>query len=284
MVKRTAAHADPELSAEEMSSAGAPPAVSSSEADPADPKVRIAWTRVRELDAKVAGAKHKRRTLKDQINKMQRQVDQLVDGDTDPAELDQLEEKLATVKARRTQAGYRLRALREEAARAREQAQLLDVAALAAIAPAAEIREEGSGGEEPPRVRLRFASLPLFVESYVLPNWRHPLSGGVAWCARWWEHAEAISRLSACWEAFEVMRQEPAPALSVWWRDHLDVHMAALTRESGPFKQCDAARGSHKAQPVWANVQPPAGLFPIDDEAEIGGRGSTLAFETKEAS
>lgn len=129
-------------------------------------------------------------------------------------------------------------------------------------------------------VRLRFASLPLFVESYVLPNWRHP-TNGIAWCGRWWEHAEAITRLSACWEAFEVMRREPAPALSVWWRDHLDVHMAALTRESGPFKQCDAERGMHRQQPIWSNVQPPAGLFPVDDDAEIGGRPAAQTKETR---
>ena len=135
------------------------------------------------------------------------------------------------------------------------------------------------GGEQQPTVRLRFASLPLFVESYVLPNWRHPLNE-VSWCARWWEHAEALSRLMACWEAFEVMRLEPAPALSVWWRDHLDVHMAALTRVNGPFKQCDARKGTHRQQPIWDTEQPPAGLFPVDDNAEIGGRPATA---TKEA-
>lgn len=113
-----------------------------------------------------------------------------------------------------------------------------------------------------------FASLDAFVDGYVLPNWRHRPSQG-HWCATWWQHGEAIARLEAVWEAFEVMRLEPAPALSTWWRDHLDVHMRALTSVDGTFAGCSASRHEtvHQQQDVWASTPPEPGLFDTDPES-----------------
>lgn len=113
-----------------------------------------------------------------------------------------------------------------------------------------------------------FASLDAFVDGYVLPNWRHRPSQG-NWCATWWQHGEAIARLEAVWEAFEVMRLEPAPALSTWWRDHLDVHMRALTSVDGTFAGCSASRHEtvHQQQDIWASAPPEQGLFDTDPES-----------------
>ncbi|GEM_PF-714068 len=113
-----------------------------------------------------------------------------------------------------------------------------------------------------------FASLDAFVEGYVLPNWRHRPSQG-KWCATWWRHSEAIARLEAVWEAFEVMRREPAPALSTWWRDHLDVHMRTLTAEDGTFAGCAATRHEtvHQQQETWLSQPPEAGQFHTDPES-----------------
>jgi len=113
-----------------------------------------------------------------------------------------------------------------------------------------------------------FASLDAFVDGYVLPNWRHRPSQ-TKWCATWWQHGEAIARLEAVWEAFEVMRLEPAPALSTWWRDHLDVHMRTLTAEDGTFSGCTASRHEtvHQQQDIWPSTSPEPGLFDTDPES-----------------
>src|SRR3954463_7458930 len=45
----------------------------------------------------------------------------------------------------------------------------------------------------------------------------------------WWRRPEAVIRLEAVWRSFEALRQAPATGISVWLRDHADVHMAQLT-------------------------------------------------------
>lgn len=123
--------------------------------------------------------------------------------------------------------------------------------------------DDDDDGDQP--VVPEFASVDAFVEDYVLLNWRHQLAG-TKWCAYWWCHAEAMSRLEACWEAFEVMRLEPAPALSTWWRDHLDVHMRALTAPEGTFAACLVSRHEeyHAQEPVWAAHPTSPGTFETD--------------------
>jgi hypothetical protein len=44
-----------------------------------------------------------------------------------------------------------------------------------------------------------------WLHHYLLPNYRRRLLH-TRWCRRWWEHAEAISRLEAIWQAWEAMR------------------------------------------------------------------------------
>ncbi|MDE9366558.1 DUF4913 domain-containing protein [Luteipulveratus sp. YIM 133132] len=118
--------------------------------------------------------------------------------------------------------------------------------------------------EEP---RLHFPTLPDFVE-WVATVYRRPVEhgSGLAWCPRWWCHAEAVSRLDALWRAFESLRLDPALGMASWWRDHADYQLAALTDGDGPFKGCGVTRG-HAARPLPPlPLEPaPAGLF--DEEA-----------------
>lgn len=131
--------------------------------------------------------------------------------------------------------------------------------------------ETPSPAEEPPA--LRFASLPLFVTYYVLPNWVHRMGEayGGSWCSRWWEHPEAVTRLEAVWEAFEVMRLQPPPSLSTWLRDHFDPHMRALTLPYGPFYRCAAEdhRTVHELVPAWPAEPTPEGMFSVNPDAMI---------------
>lgn len=126
---------------------------------------------------------------------------------------------------------------------------------------------------EPVQVVLRFASLPVFVEDFVLPNWVHRMGDQYAgrWCRSWWEHAEAVTRLEAIWEAFEVMRQQPPPSFSTWLRDHFDSHMRMLTAVEGVFYRCNGEDHDemHQVHEQWASVPPPAEMFPVDETAMV---------------
>jgi len=154
---------------------------------------------------------------------------------------------------------------------------------------AAQQRVESAGAElahaeqlpVPPEPAPRFASLAIFVDEYVLPNWIHKLGenyGGL-WCARWWEHPEAVTRLEALWEAFEVMRLETPPALSTWLRDHFDVHMRALTMPAGVFFNCSIAKHNeqHQTNEPWRADPPPVGMFPVNPDALIQSAPQTTS-------
>lgn len=132
----------------------------------------------------------------------------------------------------------------------------------------ADAQRAASGTRATGQVVPEFASVDAFVEEYVLPNWRYTPAES-RWCATWWRHAEAVARLEAVWEAFEVMRLEPAPSLSTWWRDHLDVHRRALTSVEGTFASCSASKHSkvHDQQPLWAADEAPDGAFHTDPDS-----------------
>lgn len=141
-----------------------------------------------------------------------------------------------------------------------------------------DVARVAAGARAPAAVVPEFASVDAFVEDYVLLSWRHRLVGG-RWCATWWRHAEAVARLEAVWEAFEVMRRDPAPALSTWWRDHLDPHMRALTAEEGTFAGCTATRHEtvHQQQEPWATQPAPEGTFHTDADSPRQPRRVTHA-------
>ena len=89
-----------------------------------------------------------------------------------------------------------------------------------------------------------FESVEDWIGSYFLPMFRRPLGGQYRWCAQWWAHAEAVSRLTALWRAWEAMRLEPATGISDWYSAHLDYHLPILLGPDGPFCQCD--RSDHQ--------------------------------------
>lgn len=118
---------------------------------------------------------------------------------------------------------------------------------------------------------MLFASVDVFVRAYVAPNWRHRLGPRSHWCAQWWRHPEAVGRFEALWEAFEVMRLEPAPAWSSFLRDHFDHHLTMLTCEGGTFDGCAATRHEqvHDPAPVLLVDPAPEALFATEVDAEV---------------
>ncbi|MGI8558855.1 MAG: DUF4913 domain-containing protein [Solirubrobacteraceae bacterium] len=57
------------------------------------------------------------------------------------------------------------------------------------------------------------------------------------WCPQWWRHAEAVARLESLWRAWEHLRHDAAPGLSVWFRDHADHHLTILLHARRPVQR-----------------------------------------------
>lgn len=84
------------------------------------------------------------------------------------------------------------------------------------------------------------------------------------WCVQWWDHPEAVSRLSALYEAY--VKAEEEQNLSAWWLQHWDAHARVLLSQDGPFKKC---QGRHRFfedakeyRPRLTAVAPPEGWAP----------------------
>ncbi|KAB1931893.1 DUF4913 domain-containing protein [Micromonospora sp. ALFpr18c] len=90
-------------------------------------------------------------------------------------------------------------------------------------------------------------------------------TSGINWCPRWWAHPEAISRLYALWRAWETLRvSDPQTGMSIWWRDHLDPHLAALAAEYGPFNRCNPTKHT-EPRPLPTELAPPEVLAQLPD-------------------
>lgn len=91
--------------------------------------------------------------------------------------------------------------------------------------------------------QLLYPDARSWVDEHLSQLVRRQLGAGSTWCAQWWRHAEAISRLEALWRAWEILRLEPTLGMSVWWLHHADPHLAVLlSRDSGPFSACTPDR------------------------------------------
>ena len=111
----------------------------------------------------------------------------------------------------------------------------------------------GDGAETPEPVYL---AVEDWVIDYFLPMFRRTLGGEYRWCRQWWRHGEAISRLTALWHAWEVLRLQPGTGISTWYRDHLDHQLPILMGARGPFYQC--SESTHRP-PREAEVAPAPG-------------------------
>lgn len=106
-----------------------------------------------------------------------------------------------------------------------------------------------------------FPDVQTFVSEFLAVVYARPVDEArtsFRWCPRWWDHAEAVSRLEALWKAFEALRLDPTTGAAVWWRDYCDPAMAALTGSEGPFKSCSPM--THKIPEDLPLVAPPDGF------------------------
>jgi Domain of unknown function (DUF4913) len=123
-----------------------------------------------------------------------------------------------------------------------------------------------AGGGMNERPEPAYASVEDWVLEYFLPMFRRTLGGEYRWCAQWWRHGEAISRLSALWQAWEVHRIDPGSGISAWYRDHLDHHLPVLLGPRGPFYQCSET--THREPQQATAVPAPADWWDDLDDTE----------------
>src|SRR5664280_721364 len=78
--------------------------------------------------------------------------------------------------------------------------------------------EQARAAEKAPAFELRHPTLEDWVTEFFAPTFCRSISPGVRWCAQWWDHAEAISRLEALWRSWEVLRHSAFSRLiaSAW--------------------------------------------------------------------
>lgn len=121
----------------------------------------------------------------------------------------------------------------------------------------------GGGEGEGEIPQLYYGSVDEFVREFVCPIFcRNVGEEGRAdyrWSARWWESAEAITRLEAMWRSWEQLRLDAATGASVWLRDHADHHLGVLMSPTGPWALSKDTAGPDEPLPYEA---PPEGLFP----------------------
>ena len=111
-----------------------------------------------------------------------------------------------------------------------------------------------------------YGSVQEWVTSHFLPMFRRPLGGEFRWCAQWWQHAEAITRLTALWHTWEALRLQPGTGMATWLRDHLDHQLPILLGRSGPFAQCSE---DEHIDPRIAPAEPPLpGWWDTEDDSD----------------
>jgi len=124
---------------------------------------------------------------------------------------------------------------------------------------------DGDGAENVAPVPV-YGSVQEWVTGQFLPMFRRPLGGEYRWCRQWWQHAEAITRLTALWHSWEALRLEPGTGIAIWLRDHLDHQLPVLLGRAGPFAQCSE---EEHIEPRQARTEDaPPGWWAIGDDDE----------------
>lgn len=125
----------------------------------------------------------------------------------------------------------------------------------------------------------RFPTLIDWVEDHFNPMYRRPLGGEYRWCASWWRHAEAISRLTALWYAWESLRLQGSTGMGIWYRDHFDHQLPHLMGARGPFYQCTESQHLEGHQAVidpaprhwWIHHPPGVTILPANSSEAMDG-------------
>jgi hypothetical protein len=111
-----------------------------------------------------------------------------------------------------------------------------------------------------------YTAVEDWVIDYFLPMFRRTLGGELRWCAQWWRHGEAISRLRSLWHSWEVLRLRPGTGIATWYRDYLDHQLPILMGARGPFYQCSET--AHREPRETAAVPAPTDWWDTDEDTD----------------
>lgn len=119
-----------------------------------------------------------------------------------------------------------------------------------------------SGSSDPPDddpIEPAYPSVELWVLDIFTTTWCR--RGAARWCAKWWEHAEAIVILSSMWRSWEGVQLDDDPGAMIAWltRDFYPA-LHELTSQAGPFAACTPER--HNAPEILAVEPAPQGYWP----------------------
>lgn len=99
----------------------------------------------------------------------------------------------------------------------------------------------------------KYKSVGEFVDDFIRPMWATTRNDQdtVNWSSKWYEHREAVSRLSALWRIYEIQRKhDPERFLEKFLRVHADYHMRQLMAEGSVFSRCSSTDTASVPLPV----------------------------------
>lgn len=100
--------------------------------------------------------------------------------------------------------------------------------------------------------------LTLWTHHVLLPVYGREITSTAPWCARWWEHPEAVAQLHALWLAWSELTGPGSAVVgpASWHRDYLTSTMAALRDPQGPFAGCKPGMHRPKETPKVDAMDP----------------------------
>jgi Domain of unknown function (DUF4913) len=129
--------------------------------------------------------------------------------------------------------------------------------------------------KEPPPTppQPRYPDLETWVSDWLAPMIVRRHGPEFHWCPQWWQHAEAISRLTGLWSTWEAAATDSDPAMLLWYQDYLDHHLPVLCSHNGPFLNCSNDQGHSRSPGVVLQTVPCPDNFwgPTPPTARLSG-------------
>jgi len=85
------------------------------------------------------------------------------------------------------------------------------------------------------------------VNDWLLENVKLRTSSNIRWCNKWFQHNEAVARLTSLWVAWEEADRKQGESPSHWWVHHFDNQWAKIIDSNGVFRSCTPTE--HKPDP-----------------------------------
>lgn len=100
-----------------------------------------------------------------------------------------------------------------------------------------QVEPEASQQDQDEPGELLYPSAAAWVEGWFAEVATRQLGSQWRWCAWWWNHAEAVGRLTLLWQGWEAARISPE-ALPGWWT-MFDHHVTRLFDSTCTFASCN---------------------------------------------